>query len=326
MRILALVSLVVVLSTTFTASAQATSGLPEQWSTGPFTAQLQVVAGDVNGDGLDDIVSYNTYLFGCRVLLSNGSGFLPEENWRNGDFYDPDALWNSNLLGDVDNDGRADAIMVRQPRAPRGILVARSIVDHSGVNRFETPKQWLNNRISGDYGNLVADLDADGDTDVIGLFGDGIPVLAARSNGTASLPLVPWGPSRQGEKATLAADLTGDGAADFILVDTTGVAVIPANPDWLASPPQPWSTTPFFGTRKTLTADMDADGDADLIAVNDTDVWVMRSTGAGFDAPEQWYANPFFGTKETLTADVDGDADADLVAVNDTDVLVLRTQ
>jgi hypothetical protein len=326
MRILALVSLVVVLATTFTAPAQATSGVPEQWSAGPFTAQLQVVAGDVNGDGLDDIVSFNTYLFGCRVLLSGGSGFLPEENWRNGDFYDPDARWNTNLVGDMDNDGRADAVMVRLSRPPQGLLVARSITDYYGVNRFGTPKMWLNNRISGDYGNLIADLDADGDADVIGLFGSGVPVLAALSNGIASLPLRAWGPSIQGEQATLAADLTGDGAADFILVNSAGVDVVPANPNWFASPPQPWSTTPFFGTRKTLTGDVDADGDADLIAVNDTDVQVMRSNGAGFDAPELWYASPFFGTKETLTADVDGDGDADLVAVNGPDVWVLRTR
>jgi hypothetical protein len=322
MRILGMAGLVGLLCTTLTAPADA-AVVVEQWSTGPFTAQLAIVAGDVNGDGKDDIVSYNTYLYGNRVLLSTGSAFLPQENWGNGSFWDPDRPGHVNMVGDVDGDGRADAVMVRL-WPPSGLVVARSIVDYYGVSRFGTPTQWTSRTISGDNGNLIADLDADGDADVLGLFGH--VTLAARSNGTASLPLEAWGPPVLGGKATLAADATGDGRADCVIVDATGVRVIPANPNWFVEPAQAWMTTPFYGTRKTLAADMDADGDADLVAVNDTDVWVMRSTGAGYDAPELWYANAFHGTKETLTADVDGDGDADLVAVNETDVQVLRTQ
>jgi VCBS repeat protein len=323
-RIAPMTVLVVLLTTIGTAPARAAGGVPELWSAGPFTAQLQVVAGDVNGDGADDIVSYNTYLYGNRVLLSTGSAFLPQQNWGNGNFYDVDAPGHANMVGDVNNDGRADAVMVRQQHEPRGISVAKSIIDYYGVSRFGTATSWLSNTIAGDYGNLIADLDGDGDSDVIGLFGH--ITLAARSNGTASAPLVGWGPPLRGGKATLAADATGDGAADLILVDATGVTVVPANPNWFTTPPQTWSATPFFGTKKTLTADIDADGDADLIAVNDTDVQVMRSTGTGYAAQEPWYANTFLGTKETLTADVDGDGDADLVAVNTNDVWVLRTQ
>ncbi len=322
MRILGTLGLVGLLCTTVTAPAHA-SVVVEQWSAGPFTAQLAVVAGDVDGDGKDDIVSYNTYLYGNRVLVSTGSSFLPEQNWGNGNFWDPDRPGHVNMVGDVDGDGRADAVMTRL-WSPSGLLVARSIVDYYGVNRFGTPKQWTSSTIAGDDGNLIADLDADGDADVIGLF-DHV-TLAARSNGAASLPLVAWGPPLRGEKATLAADTTGDGRADYVMVDSTGVRVIPANPNWFVEPAQQWLSTPFHGTRKTLAADLDADGDADLIAVNDTDVWVLRSTGTAFATPELWYGGSFHGTRETLTADVDGDGDADLVAVNDTDVQVLRTQ
>jgi hypothetical protein len=311
-----------VLCTTLTAPAHA-STVVEQWSAGPFTAQLAIVAGDVNGDGKDDIVSYNTYLYGNSVLLSTGSAFLPQQNWGNGGFWDPDRPGHVNMVGDVDGDGRADAVMVRL-WPPSGLVVARSIVDYYGVSRFGTPKQWTSSTISGDHGNLIADLDADGDADVVGIFGH--VVLAARSNGTASLPLQAWGPPVRGEEATLAADATGDGRADYVMVDTAGVRVIPANPNWFVEPAQTWTTTPFHGTRKTLAADVDGDGDADLVAVDDTEVRVMRSTGTAYDAPELWHAGPFHGTRETLTADVDGDGDADLVAVNDTDVQVLRSQ
>lgn len=310
---------------TLTAPAQASAVL-EQWSPGPFTAHISVVAGDVNGDGADDLVSFNTFNWCNKVLLSTGSAFQPQKNWGcdNSTFAGMGFRGNANLVGDMDGDGLADAVIVRLPN-PRGIFVARPTTNIAGVKTFGPASNWLNNTIAGDYGTMTADLDADGDSDVIGLFA-GVAALAARSNGTASLPLTAWGPPLRGDKASLAADTTGDGAADFILVDTTGVRVVPANPRWFDTPAQ-WSTTPFYGTRKTLTADMDGDGLADLVAINDTDVQIMRSTGTGYSAPEPWYPNPFFGTKEALAADVDVDGDADLVKVNDNaDVWVLRTQ
>ncbi|KZB79262.1 FG-GAP repeat domain-containing protein [Amycolatopsis regifaucium] len=304
----------------------AASGVPEQWSAGPFTAQVAVMAGDVDGDGKDDLVSYNTYLYGCYVLRSSGSAFQPQQNWGAGDFLSSGFNGNANFVGDMDGDGRADAIAVRRSTAstPRGIFVARSIVDHFGVERFGTPKQWLNNTIAGDYGNLAADLDGDGDTDVIGLFD--VATLAARSDGGTTLPLVAWAPPIRGGKATLAADATGDGKADLILVDADGTRVVTGTANRWFDAPVSWSAIPFHGGKKTLTADIDGDGDADLVAINENDVRVMRSTGSSYSPPESWYAGSFYGTKETLTADVDGDGDADLVAVNADDVRVLRSQ
>jgi hypothetical protein len=323
MRLLAIAGLTGLLSMTLTAPAEA-SGTPELWFTGFFEAHLSIEAGDVDGDGDDDLVSFNNYQFGNRVVRSTGSSFSPQEHWGNVNTVDPSVVGTARLVGDMDGDGRDDIVLVRRMQ-PRGIWVGLARTNQYGVDGFQNYTNWLNNTIAGDYGNLGADLDADGDMDVVGMFA-GVPTLAARSNATASQPLVAWGPELRGQKATLAADTTGDGAADFILVDTTGVRVIPAGPRWFETPVQQWSTTPFYGTEKTLTADIDADGDADLIAVNDTDVQVMRSTGTGYAAPEVWYGNPFEGTRATLAADVDGDGDADLVAVNDNDIQVLRTQ
>ncbi|QRP50310.1 VCBS repeat-containing protein [Amycolatopsis sp. FDAARGOS 1241] len=331
MRALVLAGVTGLLSMTLTTPALA-SGVPEQWSTGPFTAQVAVRAGDVNGDGKDDVVSFTTDLSGCTVFLSTGSGFQPGQDWGACRSGANDSPYYAYFIGDADNDGRADAITVRPnaistPRV-RGIFVARSITDGGGVARFGTPTQWLDNTIAGDQGSRAVDLEGDGDTDVIGLFSGGVPPLAARSDGTATLPLIAWGPQDlRGETQTLAADATGDGKADYLLIDSAGTRVVPGTANrWFDTPPAQWSTTPFHGTRKTLTADIDADGKADLVAVNDTEVQVMRSTGTGYSAPELWYPGSFSGTKDTLTADVDGDGDADLVAVNDNDVWVLRSQ
>lgn len=322
MRLLALAGLTGLLSMTITAPAQAT-GTPELWFTGLFEAHISIEAGDVDADGDDDLVSFNNFQFGNRVVRSTGSSFGAQEHWGNVRGMDPTTPGTVRLVGDMTGDGRADAVLVRRMQ-PRGIWVAKSRVNQYGVEGFDFYTQWLDNTIAGDNGNLGADLDADGDMDVIGFFA-GIPALAARSNATATLPLTAWGPPIMGQQATLAADMTGDGAADLVLVDTAGVRVVPATANrWFDTPAQ-WSTTPFHGTKKTLAADIDADGDADLIAVNDTDVQVMRSTGTGFAAQEVWSATAFTGTRATLAADVDGDGDADLVAVDGNEIWVLRS-
>lgn len=323
MRLLGMAGITGLLSMTMTVPAAACPA-PEVWSTSLFTAQLSITSGDVNGDGADDLVSFNLHGFGNRVMLSDGASFGAEENWGNGSFLETPPYVSANLVGDMDNDGRADSVVVRLPQ-PRGVHVARSAVNEYGVNHFAAPELWLNNNIVGDFDTVLADMDADGDMDVVGLYNDPVPVLVARSDGNASLPIATWGPALHGEQATRVADVTGDGAADLILVDTTGVRVVPAAPNWRGSVQQ-WSTTSFHGNRKTLAADVDGDGLSDLIAVDDTGARVMRSTGTAYAAPETWYPAPFFGTRETLAADVDGDGSADLVAVNDHDVRVLRGQ
>jgi hypothetical protein len=73
MRLLALAGITGLLSMTLTAPAQA-SGVPEQWFSGSFVAQVDVRAVDVNGDGLDDLVSFNTFSLGDRASSRNRTG------------------------------------------------------------------------------------------------------------------------------------------------------------------------------------------------------------------------------------------------------------
>lgn len=67
---------------------------------------------DVNGDGTDDLVSFNLSGVGNRVLGQR-------------EFQQTPASAVASLVADMDNDGRVDAVMVRLP-APRGVWVART--------------------------------------------------------------------------------------------------------------------------------------------------------------------------------------------------------
>lgn len=53
-------------------------------------------------------------------------------------------------------------------------------------------------------------------------------------------------------------------------------------------PPHVASSEPFYGTSATLAADVNGDGKTDLVAVNSGSIWVMTSTGSGFNPPTKW--------------------------------------
>ncbi|KAA9156973.1 VCBS repeat-containing protein [Amycolatopsis acidicola] len=319
MRAFALAGAAGLVSLALAAAPAQASVVLEQWSAGPFTAQIAVRAGDANGDGKADLVGVNTTGYGSYVKLSTGSAFQNQVNWGAGGIQQVE--WYDHFVADADGDGRADLLEVGPNFGP---YMAKSKTDIYGTDWFWTPTTWVSAVMQGQDRSLAADMNGDGLTDIIGLFYARIQV--SLSTPTGGQQPVTWAAWVRGENATLAADANGDDKADLVLVDDTGVRVIVTGTNrWYDTPAQ-WTTRPFSGTKKTLTADIDGDGDADLIAVNDTDVQVMHSTGTTYTAPETWYTGAFAGTKETLTADVDGDGDADLVAVNDNDVWVLRTQ
>jgi len=139
--------------------------------------------GDVNGDGLDDVVGFGNH--GVLVALSNGSGFNAAELWL-GDFGVVAGGWTSydrhpRMVGDVNGDGLDDVVGFGN----NGVLVALS--NGSG---FGAAELWL-----GDFGvvaggwtsfdrhpRTVADVNGDGLDDVVGFGHNG--VLVALSNGS----------------------------------------------------------------------------------------------------------------------------------------------
>lgn len=67
--------------------------------------------GDVNGDGLDDLVVWNSASGACQVWLSSGTRLRNAGVWYSGE--DPLGSPLSVVLGDVDGDGLEDLVLVQ---------------------------------------------------------------------------------------------------------------------------------------------------------------------------------------------------------------------
>jgi hypothetical protein len=143
-----------------------TSGISVQYSTGhSFSAPIQIYSGqpiaavgDINGDGLGDVVACDGY-----VLLSTGNGFTAPQNWNS---------WNCLSTGgwpvtvaDFNGDGYGD-ILIKS-------FTTQVIVQYSNGSSFSAPIQVASDA-SGCQGFLgctevasAGDVDGDGRGDLI---------------------------------------------------------------------------------------------------------------------------------------------------------------
>lgn len=167
-----------------------------------FDTVVDVGLGDVNGDGLEDLVGRDAITGGVLVAASNGSSFEAASLW---------SQWPTGRtlkLADADGDGRADLA----GRDPSGELV----VGYSTGTSFEAGQSWTSYTVDPTHDVHFADVDADGAEDVVVRNGDSIQVGLSRDG--VFEPLTVWGSLAQSRKTVLG-DANGDFKADLIGVD-----------------------------------------------------------------------------------------------------------
>jgi hypothetical protein len=248
------------------------------------------VAGDVDGDGKDDLVGFADW--GVLVARSSGSGFeaaLPKlaafgygNGWR-GDRH-------VRRIADVNGDGRADIV---------GFGETAVFVSFSTGTGFTAPVVVSNQFVIGNGGwnperhpRFIADVDGDGDGDIVGFAEGG--VLVGLWTGSNFAPLTAWaadfspvqGWVSQSDFPRSLADVDGDGRADVVghgywgtivarstgsgfAVGNIGATDLNLQSGWGPEYPR-------------VAADVSGDGKADILGWASDGVRVMVGDGDGF--------------------------------------------
>jgi len=289
---------------------------------------------DVNGDGRADLI-YEDGSRNYRVILSNGSRFLPETVWgiRTQGYISSSPTFR---MADVNGDGLPDIVY----DSDNGGSYIRVLLNTG--SGFQTDANWGKrqkgyNASAGSF--QMVDMNGDGLADFIYQNGSDVHVLLSTGIGFRSDDATAiWGKQTSGYSSATPgfrmADVNGDGLPDFVYEAGSS-----GNIKILVNTGTGFQTDTLWGQRKKSynsadfgfqMADVNGDGMADFVYDHDRQIRVLLSAGNGFKIDDDTailgarltsYNN---GNKNFAVADVNGDGLADLVYDSDSNGSYLR--
>jgi len=278
---------------------------------GEFNSASRVHAADIDGDGDTDILG--AARDDDEITWwenTDGTGTVWTEHTVDGDFDYAISVYAT----DVDGDGDTD------------ILGAAFIADDITwwENTDGTGTVWTEHTVDGDFDGAqsiyAADLDHDGDTDILGAaYGAGEISWWENMNGTGTV----WTEhtvdgSFDLAHSVYAADVNGDGDTDIL-----GASRFHNDITW-------WENTGgtstvwtehvvddnFNHAHSVFATDVDGDGDTDVLGasiVADDITWWENTDGTGTMWREHTVDDSFGGAHSVYATDVDGDGDTDIL-------------
>lgn len=281
-----------------------------------------VAAGDLNGDGILDIVVTNRGSVG--VLLSNG-----DDTFQPAATYPADGTYAYALvLGDVNRDGKLDALVGHG----NGVV---EVFLGNGDGSLQSPASYD----SWGYGTralVLQDLNADGIVDLVVAnrcsgetdCGGAISLLLGNGDGTFQYPNV-YDSTIGGAASVAVADVDRDGKPDLIVSYFTScrgcadsLRVLLGNGDGTF---RDFLTYTGLGGGAIAASDVNGDGNVDLLITGacvsygnceSNLIGVMLGVGDGmFYAPVN-YASGGFHPAALVVADLNGDQKPDLTIAN----------
>ena len=233
-----------------------------EWSVATgFDGARSVVAADIDGDGDVDVIG-GAQLANAVAWWENTAG--DGTAWSEQSI---DTTFNAVLsvnVADVDGDGDIDIL---------GASSANSTVswwENSAGDGSAWSKHDINTTFDGAYDVNSADMDGDGDMDVLG---------AARDDDD-----VAWWENASGDGLTWTEHIV--------------------------------NTDPFNSARSAIAFDVDMDGDMDILGASFDDddiVWWENTAGDGSAWTKQVVDDLFFGAIDVTAADLDEDGDLDIL-------------
>ncbi len=306
-------------------------------------------AGDIDGDGLVDIIAVETISQKFSVFRNlgftgdiNASSFAAKVNVSLGAGYNSKG---ASVIADLDNDGKLDVAVACATTASAFIALFRN-TSTPGTISF-APVQYIAASSYSDGSLHAADIDGDGRVELLSAFNNSCGGASAYFSvfQNMSVPgtiefcsLIDFDNGILCQSNNISTgDLNGDGKLDVIVnsgfdnsfyvfqnTSTPGTVSLAA-PFQIDSPGASYSVT---------IADLDGDGRLDLAwkADSPNEIYIKRNihtTGAlalgsfSADIPIQ---TPMGSYGAITTADINGDGKPDLVANDDTNLCILQNQ
>jgi len=224
------------------------------------------------------------------------------------------------FLADMDSDGDLDIVV----SSSRDNTVAWFENDGAANPGFSHANIATNAKGGADV--VVADMDADGDLDIVSA-SSGDNTIAWYENDGAADPTwsaVDIATSANGAYSVDVADMDGDGDLDIVSASDTDNTIAwyehdgTANPSWTAAD----IATNVDGARGLSVADMDGDGDFDIVsAARDDDAidWFENDGAADPTWTKANIATSADGALDAKVADMDGDGDMDIISASHLD-------
>jgi len=283
--------------------------------------------GDVNGDGLADIVGFNDN--GVFVGISTGSSFAGDAQWTTGmSLFVPNAefvVTSPRFVADMNHDGLADVVAIGKTGVWVGLSDGRSSFGVSEWGRDFGEKSAISWNPKTSYRTL-ADVTGDGIPDVVGFMNNTVYVAVASPSSKSFNAMTQWGTfSLKLSSVPRLYDMNGDGKADIVAFENTGTYIAYSQGDHFGAAHQ---ITTQFGSGWTDSdsfreiADVNGDGHPDVFGLGEygAGIAVAPATSGGtwgYSSISHGFAH-YGSVKNNIIRlkDVNGDGKADFVSID----------